>query len=117
MDKAAASDTTPRMPVKAMTKVPCQAGSNDRSREIERAAGVELVEIPPGEFGHGRTRNLGAERTTGDLICFVTQDATPAPGWLDAYRDAFARDERIGAVYGPHLPRRGTSPMIARELQ
>ncbi len=92
------------------------SGSRDRSREIVRAAGVQLLEIDPAEFGHGRTRNLGAQRTTGELICFLTQDATPCPGWLAAYREAFALDERVGAAYGPHLPRPDTSPMIAREL-
>lgn len=94
------------------------SGSRDRSVQIARAAsGVRLLEIPPGEFGHGRTRNLGAERTSGELICFLTQDATPAPGWLDAIRAGFALDERVGAVYGPHLARADTSPMIARELE
>jgi glycosyltransferase involved in cell wall biosynthesis len=92
------------------------SGSRDRSLEIARAAGVELLRIEPAEFGHGRTRNLGAERTTGELICFLTQDATPVPGWLGAYREAFALEERVGAAYGPHLPREDTSPMIAREL-
>ena len=93
------------------------SGSRDRSVEIVRAAGAELLEIEPEEFGHGRTRNLGAERTSGELICFLTQDATPCPGWLDAYGEAFALDERVGAAYGPHLPRPGTSPMVARELE
>jgi GT2 family glycosyltransferase/glycosyltransferase involved in cell wall biosynthesis len=94
------------------------SGSTDHTPELLRAApGVTLLEIPPQEFGHGRTRNLGAERTSGELICFLTQDATPAPGWLDAIRAAFALDERVGAVFGPHLPREGTSPMIARELE
>jgi glycosyltransferase involved in cell wall biosynthesis len=92
------------------------SGSRDRSLEIARAAGVELLEIDPAEFGHGRTRNLGAERTRGELICFLTQDATPVPGWAAAYREAFALEEHIGAAYGPHLPRLDTSPMIAREL-
>lgn len=92
------------------------SGSGDRSLEIARAAGAQLLQIPPEEFGHGRTRNLGAERTSGDLICFLTQDATPCPGWLAAYREAFAADHRVGAAYGPHLPRADTSPMIAREL-
>ncbi len=90
--------------------------SRDRSLEIARAAGVELLEIDPTEFGHGRTRNLGAERTSGELICFLTQDATPVPGWAAAYREAFALDAHVGAAYGPHLPRPDTSPMIAREL-
>ncbi len=92
------------------------SGSSDRTLEIARAAGVELLEIAPEDFGHGRTRNLGAERTSGELICFLTQDATPCPGWLAAYLEAFALDERVGAAYGPHLPRPDTSPMIAREL-
>jgi glycosyltransferase involved in cell wall biosynthesis len=92
------------------------SGSRDRSREIARSAGVQLLEIEPEEFGHGRTRNLGAERTSGELICFLTQDATPCPGWLAAYEEAFTLGEHVGAAYGPHLPRADTSPMIAREL-
>ena len=92
------------------------SGSTDGSREIVQAAGVEVLEIAASDFGHGRTRNLGAERTSGDLICFLTQDAVPVEGWLDAYCEAFALGERVGAVYGPHLPRGDTSPMIAREL-
>ena len=92
------------------------SGSRDGSVAIARAAGARVIEIAPGEFGHGRTRNLGAEQTTGDVICFLTQDATPAPGWLDALLAGFAVDERVGVVYGPHLPRPETSPMIAREL-
>jgi O-antigen biosynthesis protein len=92
------------------------SGSRDQSLEIVRAAGVRLLEIDSEQFGHGRTRNLGAEETSGELICFLTQDATPQQGWLQAYRDAFDLDERVGAAYGPHLPRPDTSPMIAREL-
>jgi glycosyltransferase involved in cell wall biosynthesis/GT2 family glycosyltransferase len=92
------------------------SGSRDRSREIARAADADLIDIPPEDFGHGRTRNLGAERSSGDLICFLTQDAVPVDGWLDAYREAFALDERVGAAFGPHLPHADTSPMIAREL-
>ncbi|HEY7933435.1 MAG TPA: glycosyltransferase [Solirubrobacteraceae bacterium] len=92
------------------------SGSSDRSIQIARSAGVELLEVQPEQFGHGRTRNLGAEQTSGELICFLTQDATPCPGWLAAYREAFRLGDRVGGAYGPHLPRPDTSPMIAREL-
>ena len=92
------------------------SGSRDRSRDIARSAGAEVIEIPPEDFGHGRTRNLGAERSSGELICFLTQDAVPVEGWLDAFREAFTLDERVGAAFGPHLPHPDTSPMIAREL-
>lgn len=93
------------------------SGSSDHSLQIARAAGAELIEIPPESFGHGRTRNLGAERTSGELIAFITQDATPLPGWLVAYREAFTLAPRVGAAYGPHVPRPDASPMIARELE
>ena len=92
------------------------SGSRDHSREIARAAGAEVIEIPPEEFGHGRTRNLGAERASGELIAFLTQDAVPMEGWLDAVVEAFTLSDRVGAAFGPHLPFEDTSPMIAREL-
>jgi glycosyltransferase involved in cell wall biosynthesis len=92
------------------------SGSRDGSPEIARARGATVLEIAPSDFGHGCTRNMGAERASGDLIAFLTQDATPAPGWLGAMREAFALSPDIGAVFGPHLPREDTSPMIAREL-
>jgi len=92
------------------------SGSRDGSVAIARAAGVDVLEIEQAAFGHGRTRNLGAERTHGDIVAFLTQDATPVTGWRDALLDAFALDAAIGVVFGPHLPRPGTSPMIAREL-
>ena len=92
------------------------SGSRDRSPEIARSAGATLLEIEPHEFGHGRTRNLAFEQTSGDLVCFLTQDATPCPGWLSAYREAFSLGDGVGVAYGPHLPRSATSPMVAREL-
>jgi GT2 family glycosyltransferase/glycosyltransferase involved in cell wall biosynthesis len=93
------------------------SGSRDRSVELARAAGARVIEIAPDEFGHGATRNLGAEQARGELICFLTQDATPVAGWLGAMREAFALAPHVGAAYGPHLPRPATSPMIARELE
>lgn len=92
------------------------SGSRDDSVRIARAGGARVLEIAPESFGHGRTRNLGAEETQGRLIAFLTQDATPVAGWLAAYREAFALSDRVGAAFGPHLPRPDTSPMIAREL-
>jgi GT2 family glycosyltransferase/glycosyltransferase involved in cell wall biosynthesis len=92
------------------------SGSRDDSVELARAAGAAIHQIAPEEFGHGRTRNLAMELASGDIVCFLTQDAVPAPGWLDAHLAAFELEPKVGAVYGPHLPRPDTSPMIAREL-
>ena len=92
------------------------SGSTDGSLELARSVADVVIEIPPAEFGHGRTRNMAAERSSGELICFLTQDAVPQPGWLAAHREAFELDPRVGASFGPHLPNPETTPMIAREL-
>jgi glycosyltransferase involved in cell wall biosynthesis len=94
------------------------SGSRDNSVEIARRAGARVIEIPTEEFGHGKTRNLAAERTRGRCIAFLTQDATPAhPRWLSRLVAPLDATRRIGLSFGPHLPRPGTSPMIARELE
>jgi O-antigen biosynthesis protein len=92
------------------------SGSTDGSVELARAGGAAVHEIPPQEFGHGRTRNLAMQLTAGDVVCFLTQDAVPTPGWLAAHLAALELDPRVGAAYGPHLAWPDTSPMIAREL-
>lgn len=92
------------------------SGSRDDSVAIARAAGARVIEIDPQDFGHGRTRNLAATEASGGLLAFLTQDATPVPGWLDAHREGLGLDPRVGVSFGPHLPRPDTSPMIAREL-
>ncbi len=93
------------------------SGSSDGSVAIASSFdAVRVLEIEPGSFGHGRTRNLGASSTVGEVICFLTQDATPVPGWLDGLLGGFELAGDVGAVYGPHLARPDTSPMIAREL-
>ncbi|MFL5847222.1 MAG: glycosyltransferase family 2 protein [Solirubrobacteraceae bacterium] len=92
------------------------SGSRDGSPDIARRAGARVHEIAPEEFGHGRTRNLGAEQTAGDVIAFLTQDATPLPGWGAALLAPF-EDTGVGVVVGPQRPRPGTPPSVARELE
>lgn len=94
------------------------SGSTDGSPTLARAAGARVVEIAPEEFGHGRTRNLAASLAGGDYVAFLTQDATPASeAWLESLVAPLDPERRVGLSFGPHLPRPGTSPMIARELR
>lgn len=92
------------------------SGSSDGSLELARERGLTVIEIPPAEFKHGPTRNLAASHATGEVLAFLTQDATPVPGWLRAIQEAMAQAPELGALFGPHLARPDTSPMVAREL-
>jgi glycosyltransferase involved in cell wall biosynthesis len=94
------------------------SGSRDRSVEIARTHGARVLEISPEHFGHGRTRNLAAEQTTGAAIAFLTQDSTPADDrWLARLVEPLDVNSRVGMAFGPHRPRAETSPTIARELE
>ena len=57
------------------------------------AARVRVHEIPPSEFGHGRTRNLGAT-SPGDVLVFTSQDAYAADEtWLARLVERCARGD------------------------
>ena len=86
------------------------SGSTDGSAELARSHGARVHEIPPEEFGHGRTRNLGASLATGDLLVFTSQDAYAADvHWLARLVEPLARDEVAGS-YGRQLPHDDAAP-------
>ena len=94
------------------------SGSRDGSQAVVRDLGIRLHEIPPAEFGHGKTRNLGASLTTGDFIVFITQDALPADEhWLNHLVSAAELSPNTAGAFGRHLAYPEHGPVIARELQ
>jgi glycosyltransferase involved in cell wall biosynthesis len=102
----------------ALEVLVCDSGSTDRSVEIARAHGAEVLQIPPGSFAHGPTRNFLMERASGEIVAFLTQDATPADNdWLKRLTGGFGLAEDIALVHGPYRPRRDASPSVARELE
>ncbi len=48
------------------------SGSRDDSLATIRATAARLLEIPPHEFGHGRTRNLAVSQTTAPFVAMIT---------------------------------------------
>ena len=81
------------------------SGSTDGSADAARQAGLRVHAIPPDEFAHGRTRNLGAHLTEGEVVCFLTQDVLPCtPDWPLVFARVLA-DPRIAGVYGRQVPR------------
>lgn len=96
----------------------CDSGSSDGSIERARTAGAKLITIEPREFSHGGTRNLLMERSRGELVAFLTQDAVPAgPDWLAELVRGFAAADDVALAFGPYLPRPDASVMVARELR
>ena len=54
------------------------SGSTDGTLERARAhEQIRIHQVPPAEFGHGRTRNLGVRLTSRPFVVFLVQDATP----------------------------------------
>jgi len=97
--------------------VVCDSGSRDGSVDVARTYGADVVEIAPGCFGHGRTRNLLMERSHGEHVAFLTQDSIPdGDDWLSRLLGGFALADGVGLTFGPYHARPEASPMVAREL-
>lgn len=81
------------------------SGSKDDTLNIIAKYPCKLFQIPPEEFGHGKTRNYGASKGTGEFIVFITQDAVPASEtWLENFLLAMKLDEDIAGGFGIHYP-------------
>jgi rhamnosyltransferase len=94
------------------------SGSTDSTCEIASKFPVRLMRIPKEEFNHGETRNLGAEKSKGKFLVYLTQDATPADSnWLKEMVKSFDVDDKIANVLGKQIPRQNCSPTIKRNIE
>jgi glycosyltransferase involved in cell wall biosynthesis len=92
--------------------------STDGSRARANAAGARVLDVPPGSFSHGATRNLLAREATGTHVAFLTQDSVPADErWLHRLLEGFELADDVALVFGPYRARPGASPMTRRELE
>jgi glycosyltransferase involved in cell wall biosynthesis len=97
--------------------VMADSGSTDGSQEVARERGVRVIDVAPGEFSHGGTRNLLMERSAGAQVAFLTDDAEPASDtWLAELVAGFDDAPDVGLVFGPYLPRPDASVAVRREL-
>ncbi|MEW6746550.1 MAG: glycosyltransferase [Planctomycetota bacterium] len=93
------------------------SGSKDGTRERAEHYGAVYWEIPPQNFNHGRTRNLGIQVATGELVALLTQDAEPRdPTWLATLGQAL-RDVRVAGAYGRVVPRPDATPLVERTVK
>jgi rhamnosyltransferase len=73
------------------------SGSTDKSINIINQYPVTLVQIPPSEFNHGDTRNLGVRIAKGKYVVMTVQDAKPSNKfWLQHLLDGFINDNVAG---------------------
>ena len=87
------------------------SGSNDDTTDIVKRFNVRLHQIRPDEFGHGRTRNLGAGMAVGRYLVFINADAMPtANTWLRELIAELQPDDVAGA-YGRQIARPWAYPM------
>ena len=94
------------------------SGSSDGSVELARSRGVDVVTIPPKEFGHGRTRNMFAAASSGEFLVFLTQDAKPATDeWLVNLVEGCDADPAVAGAFGPHRAYPQARHITHRELQ
>jgi rhamnosyltransferase len=78
---------------------------------------VILRQIPKAEFGHGKTRNLGASLTNSEYIAYITQDALPTDrNWLKELIEPLENDEMVAGVFGKHRPYASAGILLSNDL-
>lgn len=94
------------------------SGSTDKTLEIiNDFPDVRLQQIPNSEFGHGKTRQLAAEIAKGEIIVYLSHDATPShKRWLYEMVKPFEFNEKIAGVMGKQIPRQHCFPMMKYEI-
>lgn len=82
------------------------SSSPDDTRKTIEDAGFEVHQIPKEEFGHGKTRNLGAKMCEGaDILFYLTQDAIPnQTDLLSPMLKIFEDDPKTAVAFGRQLP-------------
>ena len=93
------------------------SGSQDSTLEIAGKYSVKIVEIPVEEFGHGRTRNQGAQIAGGEIIVFLNADAIPKDeDWLKSLITNLKNGEKIAGAYSRIYPRADCNPLRSWEI-
>lgn len=94
------------------------SGSDEKTLEIiKKYSKVKLHQIPNKEFGHGKTRNLGASMADSEFVVYLTDDAVPAHDkWLDNMIEPFSINKKVGCVFGKQIPRAHCFASLKREV-
>lgn len=93
------------------------SGSTDKTIDIVKKYPINLIQITPEEFGHGKTRNYGAQIAKGKIVVFLNADAIPKDeNWLKSLIDNFKNDEKVAGVYSRIYPQADCNPLRSWEI-
>ena len=93
------------------------SGSSDNTVDIIKSFPCKLYQIEPSEFGHGKTRNYGASKGSGEYIVFLTQDAVPASrDWLENFITDMKNSPDAVCGFGRHLPYPDCNELDKRDI-
>lgn len=94
------------------------SGSTDKTLQIiETFSSVNLIQIKPEDFGHGRTRNLGAQTAKGKYIVFLNADAIPVhDNWLQTLIEPFRKNPKLAGTFSRHVPNENCFLYMTRDL-
>lgn len=85
------------------------SSSDDGTQEIVRGydnRSVGLLIIDRASFNHGLTRDMALRATTGDIVCFMTQDAVPAnDAFIENLVSPILQDSKVAISSGRQLPK------------
>ncbi len=98
------------------------SGSSDNSVAIinhfsEKYGNLRLLHLSKEEFSHGKTRQMAAEISQGEIMVYLTQDAVPHnEHWLAEMVRPFAMHSDIVAVLGNQKPRHYCFPAMKYDI-
>ncbi len=83
------------------------SASEDKTIElVQKHKRVRLLEINRQDFNHGTTRDMALNESSGDFVCFLTQDAVPvSDDYLKRLVAPMVEDSNIALVSGRQLPK------------
>ena len=95
------------------------SGSTDGTLGIiEQFTEIKLLKIKPEDFGHGKTRNMGAEHAKGKYLVFLNADAIPVDNnWLSYLIHGFENEDNIAGIFSRHLPKKNCYLYMVSDLQ
>lgn len=81
------------------------SGSMDQTLSIaSEFSFTRIIQIPPHDFNHGLTRNLGVSEAKGEFVLLTVQDAYASSNdWIEKMLSHFLQDEEVVGVCGQQI--------------